>query len=142
MKASQKKLLAALLILIAAMAVIAGCTPQGDNMGVIDMNEVIKESPKAQVYQNELDQKGAQIQEKYKAISDQKLSEEEKQKQQEAALQEFIDAKKQLEDKLNSEIEEAVKTVAKEKKLDIVFYKQSVRYGGVDITQEVVNRLK
>ncbi|AZR73972.1 hypothetical protein BBF96_11565 [Anoxybacter fermentans] len=153
MRFSKMKFFIVLSILVLAVAVIAGCTFQERRIGVIDMNRVIKESPRAQKYQNELDEKGAEIQEKYKFNEDikedknlteeQKLQkEEERRKRQEAALQEFIKVKKELEQKLNQEIEAAVKEVAKEKRLDIILYKQSVRYGGVDITQDVINKLQ
>lgn len=141
MKASRIKLLVALTVLVGAMLIFTGCTAQ-QKMGVIDMNEVIKQSPKAQEYQNQLDKKGAEIQEKYKAIADENVSADEKQKRQEEALQEFVAAKQDLEEKLNNEIEAAVKEVAEGKKIDIVFYKQSVRFGGDDITQDVINKLK
>lgn len=141
MKISQKKLLVSLTILLLVLVLLAGCTTKEQKIGVIDMDKVIQESPKAQEYQNQLDKKGAEIQEKYK-IDDENLSDEEKQKMQEDALKEFVDAKKQLEDNLNKDIDKAVKEIADEKKLDVVFYKQSVRYGGEDITEEVINKLK
>lgn len=143
MKASSKKVLAALTVIVLAVMIFAGCTPKPPKLGTIDMYRIIQESPKAQAYQKQLDERGADIQKKYKEISDDpKLSAEERQKQQDAAREEFIAAKTELEDQLNAEIETAVKAVAKEKKMDIVFFKQSVSVGGEEITQEVIDRLK
>ena len=142
MKVSLKKLPVVLMVIALLVVLISGCSPKPPKMGVIDMDQVIKESPRAQSYQVQLDKRGEEIQKKYKDIADQKITPEEKQKKQEAALQEFIAVKKELEDKLNAEIENAVKAVANEQKMDIVFYKQSIRYGGTDITREVIDRLK
>lgn len=143
MSISLKKLLVVLMVMAVAVILMSGCTTDpAKKMGIIDLDRVIKESPRAQSYQTQLDKRGAEIQNKYKEIADQKITPEDKQKRQEAALQEFIAAKKELEDKLNAEIETAVKAIAQEKKLDIVFFKQSVRYGGVEITQDVINKLK
>lgn len=143
MKASGKRILAALTVMALAVMIFAGCTPKAPRLGTIDMYRIIQESPKAQEYQKQLDARGTEIQEKYKKISDDsRLSAEERQKQQDAAREEFVAAKAELEDQLNAEIEEAVKAIAKEKKMDLVFFKQSVSYGGEEITQEVIDRLK
>lgn len=139
----NKKLLVVGSIFLLAISLMVGCTAGGDKMGIVDMDKVVKESPKAQEYQNQLDQIGAEIQNEYKAIEEDKdLSEEEKKTRQEEVLQEFVTTKQDLEDKLNSGIEAAVKEIASEKNLEIIFYKHSVRYGGVDITQEVIEKLK
>ncbi|MCK4260063.1 MAG: OmpH family outer membrane protein [Halanaerobiales bacterium] len=145
MKRSSKKIFLAMSILVVLAMAIAGCTSSpGEKIGVIDISRVIKESPKAQEYQNLFEERGAEIQEKYNLTEDEvkNLSEEEKAEKQKAALQEFLDAKQELEDKLNDEISKAVEEVTKEKKLDIVFHNQSVKVGGIDITQEVINKLQ
>lgn len=143
MRLSRNKLFMVLGIMILATLIFAGCTPEEEKkIGKIDLNRVIQESPKAQQYQQQLDERGAEIQNKYKAISDENLSDEEKLEMQKEAAQEFVQAKKELEDQLNAEIEKAIKEVSDEKNLSIVLIKQTVQHGGVDITQEVINLLK
>ncbi len=144
MRLSFKKLLAPVLVLSLAMLLIAGCTTGIEKkMGVIDMNKVIKQSPKAQEYQNQLDEKATEIQAEYETIDkNADLSDEEKEKQKSTVLQKFVDLKADLEDKLNKDIQKAVDEVAEDKDLDIIFQKQSVQYGGVDVTDEVIEKLK
>lgn len=53
--------------------------------------------------------------------------------------------KKELEDlstKLKSDVEEAIKAVAKEKQIDVVVDKQAVLFGGTDITEDVIKKIK
>lgn len=139
----NKRYLVVGMIFLLAMALLAGCSATGEKIGIVDMDKVVKESPKAQEFQNQLDQIGTEIQNEYKAIEENNdLNEEEKKTKKEEVLQRFVTAKQELEEKLNSAIETAVKEIASEKKLEVIFYKHSVRYGGVDITQEVIEKLK
>lgn len=139
----NKRYLVVGMIFLLAMALLAGCSATGEKIGIVDMDKVVKESPKAQEFQNQLDQIGTEIQNEYKAIEENNdLNEEEKNTKKEEVLQRFVAAKQELEEKLNSAIETAVKEIASEKKLEVIFYKHSVRYGGVDITQEVIEKLK
>lgn len=143
MRLSRSKLFMVLGIMVLMTLIFAGCTPNEEKkIGKIDLNRVIQESPKAQQYQQQLDERGAEIQDKYKAISDEELSDEEKLEMQKEAAQEFVQAKKELEDQLNAEIEKAIKQISDEKNLSIVLVKQTVQYGGIDVTQEVINLLK
>lgn len=139
----NKRYLVVGMIFLLAMALLAGCSATGEKIGIVDMDKVVKESPKAQEFQNQLDEIGTEIQNEYKAIEENNdLNEEEKNTKKEEVLQRFVAAKQELEEKLNSAIETAVKEIASEKKLEVIFYKHSVRYGGVDITQEVIEKLK
>nr|HPJ27137.1 OmpH family outer membrane protein [Synergistaceae bacterium] len=58
-------------------------------------------------------------------------------KREEAALEE-----KRLMDPLFKEIDLAIRTVAKAKKLDIVLDNTGVFYGGIDITNDVIQHLQ
>lgn len=52
---------------------------------------------------------------------------------------------KELEDmsnKLKTQVETAIKDVAKDKKLDVVVDKQAVLFGGNDITEDVIKKIK
>ena len=62
-------------------------------------------------------------------------------KMEESAREEINQRNKELSDKLNKSIEAALAAVAKDKRLDSVFTKDAVLYGGLDITDAVLAKL-
>lgn len=71
------------------------------------------------------------------------------QKELETREQQGIDLenqkRKELEDlstKLRSKVDEAIKSVAQDKKLDVVVDKQAVLFGGTDVTEDVIKKIK
>lgn len=44
--------------------------------------------------------------------------------------------------KLKSQVDEAIKSVAKEKTLDVIVDKQAVLFGGTDVTEDVIKKIK
>jgi outer membrane protein len=63
-----------------------------------------------------------------------------------AKLEELKDSKqKELEEmskKLKVQVEDTIKAVAKEKQIDIVVDKQAVLFGGTDLTEDVIKKMK
>lgn len=56
-----------------------------------------------------------------------------------------VKKRKELEDlslKLRAKVDEAIKSVAQDKKLDVVVDKQAVLFGGTDITEDVIKKIK
>ncbi len=128
------------LLLFFMIFFLAGCEREV-GLGVVNLDRVLEEAPRAIYYQDSLDEAGREIEERYQVDSDD-ISTEERLALQEQAYQEYQAVKDELEDKLNNEIEQAVKEVAEEEKLDIIFYKQAVSFGGQDITEQVVEKLQ
>lgn len=78
-----------------------------------------------------------------KKMTEQFQKEIESREQQGLALEDK--KRKELEDlsaKLRTKVDEAIKAVAQEKKLDVVVDKQAVLFGGVDITEDVIKKIK
>ncbi len=53
--------------------------------------------------------------------------------------------RKELEDlslKLRAKVDEAIKSVAQDKKLDVIVDKQAVLFGGTDVTEDVIKKIK
>ena len=125
-------------------------------VGIVDGEKLFDEYPSAQ----DATKKISDAQDELKnVISDsEKIFEEfEKQKKSEAEkltkqkeLQAKIDIKakdtrkmiESLSAKIEQDIVQAIRTIALEKGLDVVFDKRAVLYGGVDITQPVTDSLK
>lgn len=132
------KILALALLGIFLVVSLTGCLGQ-TKIGVIDVNEIIAKSSTAKKYQEQLSAKGKELTQR---LQSSKLAGEEKQKEQQQAYNEFIQTKQDLESKLDQEIKAGVEKVAKEKNLQAVLFKKDVRYGGIDITQEVIKKMQ
>jgi len=55
--------------------------------------------------------------------------------------QEYLDNRQRLENSLNNELYEAIREVAEEEGISIVLYRESVYFGGEDITGRVIKKL-
>lgn len=113
----------------------------GSRVGVIDIGKIVKESPRARDLERRL---GERFQALKAELAEQQpgLSEEERARKEEAATGEYLRLKDQLERQLEREIDEAVARVARRRRTDIVLFKESVRFGGVDITPDVIKELQ
>lgn len=131
-----------LLVAVAMMGsvLIAGCGSE-PQFGVVDANRIMTESQKIQEIQQELATKGqelqAQLQQDQRTMSADQFA-----KKQQETMQEFMIIKKGLETQLESTMETATSAVAQEKKLNLILYKTSVAQGGIDVTDDVLQKLQ
>ncbi len=137
----QGRKLALLFLLMFTAALLGGCSTSGGNVGVIDVNKVMTESPKVKQFQEQLNVKGKELSdqlEKDKAS----LSAADFQKKQETLYAEFMKMKQDMEGQIDSSIKQTLDGIAKDKKLSVVLYKNGVAQGGTDITDEVIQKLQ
>ena len=136
----MNKKFALLTLLLFTVVVLGGCA-SSTAVGVFDVNKAMTESPKIKQFQEQLNAKGKELSDK---LEKEKagISEEEFQKRQEAAYQEFLKGKQDLEAQVDASIKQTIEQVAKEKKLGVVIYKNATAQGGVDITDEVIKRMQ
>ncbi|TDX59192.1 OmpH family outer membrane protein [Orenia marismortui] len=147
----MKKLFIISILLVVITALLVGCAqPVKDQaekeekvlrVGVINQDRIWTESAKAKEYQSELNTKIEGIQDRYKDELE-NLSEEEQVKKHEEAYKEINNIQTELKEKFRQEIQSVVEEIAKTKNLDIVLNKEDVRYGGIDLTDEVIKKLK
>lgn len=136
----QGKKLALLFVLMFTAALLGGCNTSG-NVGVIDVNKVMAESPKVKQFQEQLNAKGKELSdqlEKDKAT----LSAADFQKKQESLYAEFMKTKQDMESQIDSSIKQTLEGIAKDKKMGVILYKNGVAQGGTDITDEVIQKLQ
>lgn len=137
----QGRKLALLFLIMFTAALLGGCSTSGGNVGVIDVNKVMTESPKVKQFQEQLNVKGKELSdqlEKDKAS----LSPADFQKKQETLYAEFMKMKQDMEGQIDSSIKQTLDGIAKDKKLSVVLYKNGVAQGGTDITDEVIQKLQ
>ena len=138
---NRKSLLLAVAVIVAATLLLGGCAGGASAVGILDVNKVMSDSPKVKQFQEQLNTKAKELSdqlEKDKAS----LSADEFQKKQEAAYGDFLKIKQELEGQVDAAIKQTVDAVAKEKKLGVILYKNSVAQGGTDITDEVIKRMQ
>lgn len=129
-----------LVIVFTATVLLSGCGANAA-VGVLDVNKVMTESPKIKQFQDQLNTKAKELSdalEKDKAS----LSQDEFQKRQEAAYGDFLKTKQDLEGQIDASIKQALDQVAKDKKIGVVLYKNSVAQGGTDITDDVIKKMQ
>jgi len=110
-------------------------------VGVIDQDRIWTESTKAKQYQQELNAKIEEVQQKYKKEIE-GLSQEEQVNKYQKTYQEINDLRDQLKEKFQNEVKGVVEEIIKEQEIDIVLNKQDVKYGGIDLTDEVIKNLE
>lgn len=138
---NKKLFVLAIAVTVAAALLLGGCSGATGAVGILDVNKVMSDSPKVKALQDQLNAKA-------KELSDQldkdkaSLSADEFQKKQETAYGDFLKMKQDLEGQVDNSIKQSVDAVAKEKKLGIVLYKNSVAQGGTDITDDVIKRMQ
>jgi hypothetical protein len=109
-------------------AMLAGCSilrPGGD-IGIVDLTRIMANWPKFENYNN-------QIQADAFAIEASKEPESQKARQRAELQQRYA----QYQTEITDDIRAAATTVATQKKLKLVFTRQGVGYGGVDVTADV-----
>ena len=119
----------------------SGLGPGGGGVGVIDLAQVISQSPLAQRYEKQLAEKYGSLQKQLETERTD-LDEEERKEKEKELTTEYLELKQELEGRLEKEIDAALAAVMKQKKLEVIVYRESVRRGGVDVTPEVVKALK
>lgn len=130
-----------LAISMVIMAVVVSGCGQNKNVGVIDVEKVVTESPKIKVMNEELMAKHKEIEEKLNTDKT-TLSEADFNNAKQAADTEFTALRKDLSGKMETEIKTNLEKIAKEKNLSVIIKKNVTVQGGVDVTDEMITKLQ
>lgn len=110
-------------------------------VGYVDTQRVLNESVKALQYQKQLDDREKQMVAELAAIATQ-VSAADLSARRARYLAELGQMKRDLEGQLAQQLSKAAGEIAREGHLKIVLVKAPVWFGGQDITQQVIDRLK
>ena len=142
-----KKSRALLVLGVAAMLVMSGCGKA--KIGYIDGDRIMKEAPQIQSLVEEGNAKIQQAQEDAeKDLAEKKgtMSDEDYQKAQADARRKVAGLNQAYSVQLKQKLDAALADVAKEKKLDVVVDNQAqqkvVIEGGIDVTDDAINKLQ
>ena len=121
-----------------AVLIASGC---GARVGVVDSRRVLAESVTALSFQRQLDDREKAMAAELQLLSGQ-LKRDDFEAGRQAYLKELADMKQELEQRLNQRVRTAVAEVARRRRLRVVLVKDATRHGGIDVTDDVIERLK
>ena len=111
------------------------------SVGVVDYRRVMVSHPDFAAANSEMQKAGQEAQMRFEANSANK-SDEEKAKLMQEAQMELQKKEPTLLTGIQGKVDEAVKQTAEAKGLSVVLAKEAVVYGGQDITDDVIKKLK
>lgn len=111
------------------------------SIGVVDKNRIMNESPIAKELQRQLKEKGKQLSDDLEAAKNNLSSEEFEQKRNEV-YGAFEQERQAGENQIEESIKRALEKITMEKNLIIIIDKKSVAFGGIDVTQDVINDME
>lgn len=134
---------AALLLAIAALFAFGAISYAADDtVGYVDDMGVLQQFSKFQQAQKQLDELGKKKSNAAKAAFDKESDEKKKSEIVQNLQFEMREEDAKLMNPVLKEVNDTIAKVAKQKGVTIVVNKALVYYGGIDLTQDVVNALK
>lgn len=131
-------------VLTGLLALGAALTAQwcgGAPIGIVDTQRILNESVRALQFQKQLDDREKQMVAELAAITSQ-VSKADLNARRARYLTELSQMKRDLEGQLTQQMAQAASEIAKRDHLRAVLVKTPISYGGRDITQQVIDRLK
>lgn len=135
----MKKVLVCLMIACALLAV--GCSGRNAAFGVVDIKKVEAEAPAVKTIREDLQKKAKELQEQLEKETAGKSQEEAEKIAKDKSAQMQV-ASSEAQSKLKASLDTALTEVSKEKNLSAVLVKDAVPSGGVDVTEDVIKKMK
>lgn len=131
-------------LLIMGLAAVLLTNPLQPRVGTIDIGRVIDESPRARELNQQLTDRYNELIDDIQADEEHSegLAEEEQAEREREAYSEYLRFRQELEEQFEREVQNAVRDVAQAKRLTVVIDEDVVRFGGVDISDEIIQRLR
>lgn len=136
----MKRLLLVVALITAALA-LAGCGGRISEFGFVDTQRIQTESTMIKEFNEQITAKIKEFQvleEKEKTT----LGEEDFSKNRQIRQAELMSMQKEMEAKFMTNLNTAMEEVMREKKLGAILVKGSVMTGGIDVTEDVLKRIK
>jgi outer membrane protein len=119
--------------------VVSGCSRPA--IGVVDSRRILSESLPALAYQRQLDDRERAMATDLRLLAGQ-LSQADLEARRQGHLRELQELKRELENRLNEQVRKAVEEVARSRRIRVVLVKEAAPLGGLDVTEDVLDRLK
>ena len=125
--------------LLLTLLLASGCTRPA--IGVVNSSRILTESLPALAYQRQLDARERAMATDLRLLAGQ-MSQADLEARRQGHLRELQELKRDLESRLNEQVRKAVEDVARSRRLRVVLVKEAAPLGGLDVTEDVLNRLK
>src|SRR5690606_18912208 len=113
-----------------------------NNVGLIDMGKILSESQYAQRLNDQLSEKYDQLVAQLQASAESEEIDEEKKAEQDRALYaEYLRFRQELETQFQAALDRAIAEAAGDANLQLVLDVDLVRFGGRDISDQIIKRL-
>ena len=145
---NKKRIIAAVMSVLCAAALFAGCGKV--NVGYVDQSRIQNEAPQIKSSMEEMQSKMAEVQQeaeqKFQEAAASGASEEDMQKLQQQMQMKAAGVQQQYAIQIKAKVDAAMDDIVKEIKLDTVVNSNGkdgvVVSGGVDITEDVIQKLQ
>lgn len=134
----MKKISLIIILIIAGIFIISGCSLRESKIGVLDLERVIEESKRAGQLQQELSEVGNTLEQEYMT---EESSQENDERKLDQIYNQFLSNKENLQGKLHQELQQVLGEIAEEEGLDVVVLKKYTQFGGFEVTEETITRL-
>ncbi|HHT36022.1 MAG TPA: hypothetical protein GX019_02465 [Firmicutes bacterium] len=134
--------LLAALCALALIWVLYGQNASLEQIGLIDMGKILSESEYAQRLNEQLAEKYDQLITQLQSSDTEGIDEETRADQERAVYAEYLRFRQELETEFQAALAKAISEAAEEADLQLVLDVDLVRYGGKDISSEVIKRLR
>lgn len=120
---------------------IASAAGSSSNVGVINHQMIVSQHPEMAAAEETMQKEVKAASDEFKEKSA-NMNDKDKQEYYQQTQQRLANKQKELLQPIFNKIDEAIKSVAEAKGLSVVLDKSSVVYGGQDITNDVIQKMK
>ncbi len=138
----MKKILVLLLAAAAILAVAGASCAADDVVGYVDDIQVLRQYPKFEQARKQLDELASKKSNTAKTAFDKETDDSKKDEIFQTFQLEMREEEAKVMNPILKEVNETIEKVAKQKGVTIVVNRALVYYGGIDLTQDVINALK
>ncbi|GHS90142.1 HlpA protein [Synergistales bacterium] len=138
----MKKILVFGALAVLAVLCMSVVAEAADTIGIIDSQGIVSKHPGFEAATKELQQIARQKESEAKAAADKETDVSKKSQLVQAKRMELARDEQRLMEPIFKDCQEAVRVVAKNKKITLVLEKASVYFGGQDITEDVIQQIK
>lgn len=116
--------------------------PMGQTIGTVNMLRVVDESPRAQALNVMLSERYNELIAEFNLGPEGDTEDPTRPEREREAYASYLAYRQELEDVFQAEVNKAVAEVAKGKKVSVVVDEDIVRFGGQDLSDDVIRKLK
>ena len=132
-----------LVVILAALAAWGFMgQPTGATVGTVNLIRIVDESPRANELNQLLSKRYNELITEFNLEAEPSEEDPTRADRERLAYSEYLAYRQELEQKFQEEVNGAVREVAKSKKVTVVVDEDVVRFGGTDLTSEVIKRLE